>query len=210
MSNFNAPPPPVPLTDYPGYFPPSKPPFWTRLKTSTAVGALALFVEIGIGAADGSTPSNAASIAPKTPGLSAGAVQQQVDQAVAEATGKLNDKLSSQRSTLLARLADQHDKAVSAKQAAVAAAVARTHAADRAKQAAAVAAATAKARQFVATSNPPAQQPSSPPASSSNLDPRFSYCYEANDAGYGPYYQGQDPEYYWYEDADNDGIDCEP
>lgn len=41
-------------------------------------------------------------------------------------------------------------------------------------------------------------------------DPQFDYCYEANDAGYGPYYQGQDPEYEWYDDADSDGIVCEP
>ena len=40
-------------------------------------------------------------------------------------------------------------------------------------------------------------------------DPMFSYCYEANDAGYGPYYQGSDPEYDWYDDADADGIVCE-
>jgi hypothetical protein len=44
---------------------------------------------------------------------------------------------------------------------------------------------------------------------SSGLDPRFSTCAEANAAGYGPYYKGKDPEYYWYEDRDGDGIDCE-
>lgn len=40
-------------------------------------------------------------------------------------------------------------------------------------------------------------------------DPRYSYCYQAKDAGYGPYYQGRDPEYGWYTDADNDGVVCE-
>ncbi|MEP9363417.1 DUF1524 domain-containing protein [Nocardioides sp. CN2-186] len=40
-------------------------------------------------------------------------------------------------------------------------------------------------------------------------DPRFSYCYQAIAAGYGPYYRGRDPEYAWYEDADHDGIVCE-
>ena len=39
-----------------------------------------------------------------------------------------------------------------------------------------------------------------------STDPRFSYCYQANDAGYGPYYRGSDAEYYWYEDRDGDGI----
>ncbi len=42
------------------------------------------------------------------------------------------------------------------------------------------------------------------------LDPQFSYCYQAIDAGYGPYYEGQDPEYYWHTDSDNnDGVVCE-
>ena len=40
-------------------------------------------------------------------------------------------------------------------------------------------------------------------------DPRFSYCYQAIAAGYGPYYRGRDPEYAWYEDADHDGVVCE-
>ncbi len=55
------------------------------------------------------------------------------------------------------------------------------------------------------TAAPP---PPKPPAGG-GTDPRFTYCYEANDAGYGPYYQGQDPEYQWYDDADDDGIVCE-
>jgi hypothetical protein len=41
------------------------------------------------------------------------------------------------------------------------------------------------------------------------LDPRFDYCYNAIDAGYGPYYRGSDPEYDWYDDADGDGVVCE-
>jgi len=41
------------------------------------------------------------------------------------------------------------------------------------------------------------------------LDPEFAYCYEVIAAGYGPYYQGQDPEYGWYTDGDSDGIVCE-
>jgi hypothetical protein len=45
--------------------------------------------------------------------------------------------------------------------------------------------------------------------SGGSLDPRFSYCYQAIDAGYGPYYEGVDPEYGWYDDADNDGVVCE-
>jgi hypothetical protein len=41
-------------------------------------------------------------------------------------------------------------------------------------------------------------------------DPQFSYCYEANASGYGPYTRGVDPEYAWYTDADGDGVVCEP
>lgn len=54
--------------------------------------------------------------------------------------------------------------------------------------------------------------PSEPGARSggAGLDPRFATCAKANAAGYGPYYQGTDPEYAWYEDRDQDGIDCEP
>ncbi|MDX6741003.1 lamin tail domain-containing protein [Actinocorallia sp. A-T 12471] len=42
-----------------------------------------------------------------------------------------------------------------------------------------------------------------------NNDPRFDTCADAIAAGYGPYYQGQDPEYYWYTDRDKDGVVCE-
>jgi hypothetical protein len=47
------------------------------------------------------------------------------------------------------------------------------------------------------------------PPPTSGTDPRFSYCYQAIAAGYGPYYQGTDPEYDWYTDADSDGVVCE-
>jgi hypothetical protein len=42
-----------------------------------------------------------------------------------------------------------------------------------------------------------------------STDPRFSTCRAANDAGFGPYTQGVDPEYAWYQDRDNDGRVCE-
>lgn len=40
-------------------------------------------------------------------------------------------------------------------------------------------------------------------------DPRFGTCREAIAAGYGPYVIGEDEEYYWYRDADSDGVVCE-
>ena len=62
-----------------------------------------------------------------------------------------------------------------------------------------------------ATPAPKAAPPATPtptPAPAA-LDPRFGTCKEAKANGYGPYYQGVDPEYDWYRDADHDGVDCE-
>ncbi|WP_170321353.1 excalibur calcium-binding domain-containing protein [Acrocarpospora pleiomorpha] len=57
------------------------------------------------------------------------------------------------------------------------------------------------------------QSPTSPSPSPSggddNEDQRFDTCAEANAAGYGDYVRGQDVEYDWYEDRDNDGVVCE-
>jgi micrococcal nuclease len=47
------------------------------------------------------------------------------------------------------------------------------------------------------------------PKPAANTDPRFEFCYQANDAGYGNYLSGRDPEYAWYDDADGDGQVCE-
>ena len=40
-------------------------------------------------------------------------------------------------------------------------------------------------------------------------DPWFGSCGEAKSHGYGPYFEGGDPEYDWYVDRDNDGVVCE-
>ena len=58
------------------------------------------------------------------------------------------------------------------------------------------------------TAKPVAPQ-SFAPKPPSSTDPRFATCKAAKAAGYGPYYQGRDPEYEWYRDADDDGIVCE-
>lgn len=60
----------------------------------------------------------------------------------------------------------------------------------------------------------PTRSPSPKPVvvktqSAPRLDPQFGTCREAKANGYGPYYQGEDPEYDWYRDADSDGIVCE-
>jgi hypothetical protein len=40
-------------------------------------------------------------------------------------------------------------------------------------------------------------------------DPRNGTCAESKAHGYGPHVQGEDPEYYWYIDRNNDGDVCE-
>jgi micrococcal nuclease len=52
----------------------------------------------------------------------------------------------------------------------------------------------------------PTPTKSDPPA---GTDPRYRTCAEANAAGHGPYRQGVDPEYDWYQDRDGDGLVCE-
>lgn len=56
----------------------------------------------------------------------------------------------------------------------------------------------------------PAPEPvTSPETSAEATDPRFSSCTKAIEAGFGPYTQGVDVEYGWYQDRDKDGIVCE-
>ncbi len=59
------------------------------------------------------------------------------------------------------------------------------------------------------TTAPPPPPPPPPPAPVQATDPNYGTCKEAKANGAGPYYQGQDPEYGWYRDADSDGIVCE-
>ncbi len=56
---------------------------------------------------------------------------------------------------------------------------------------------------------PTTAPPPPPPVAVAALDPDYGTCKEAKAHGAGPYYQGQDPEYSWYRDADSDGIVCE-
>lgn len=113
-----------------------------------------------------------------------------------------------------AEMADTVDVALEEAQAtaqgeqdeAVARAVKQTRRAERARAREKVAAAVDAAVQEALAEQEPVGF-ADPPAAST--DPRFSYCYEANDAGYGNYVQGVDPEYDWYDDADNDGVVCE-
>lgn len=60
-----------------------------------------------------------------------------------------------------------------------------------------------------ASPSAPASSPS-PSPSEDTLDPWFRSCDEANENGYGPYFRGQDIEYYWYRDRNGDGVVCRP
>jgi Excalibur calcium-binding domain len=194
--SFNQPPPS--LAEYPGYFPPAKPPFWTRAKVGVVSGLAGLMFG-GAGAAAGDDTGSASDNDSKA--LSS-ITQVDVDEAVTEATDDLEQTLEAQEEEASAALAEEQQKLASfkkqAKQAkakAVAKAAAAARAAERARLTAA--------------------EPDEPPApaqladTSNDTDPHFSYCYEANDAGYGPYREGVDPEYDWYDDRDDDGIVCE-
>jgi hypothetical protein len=77
----------------------------------------------------------------------------------------------------------------------------------RQRQRAAVKSAVAKAKQQVRRNQ--ARQAPAPTAPAVTTDQRYSYCYEVQDAGLGPYVRGVDPEYDWYRDNDGDGTVCE-
>lgn len=191
------------LNDYPGYFPATKPPFWNRTKAAgvAAVGGLFLGLVIGVSGAE-SEPTPPA-VAPVVDSEDKADVVSEADvgSAVAEAVGAVREsmtaKLEQQRATAAARLERVKTKAVASKTKAVERAIARTRTEEQRKAARAVANALAGV-----DPEPP------PPPPAGETDPRFDYCYNATDAGYGPYYQGE-TEYDWYDDADNDGVVCE-
>lgn len=189
------------LEQYPGYFPAAKPPFWNRTKAAVAAGVGGLV--IGLIAASGGTAnteepstSQAVDVAPVVEPADVD-LDQAVDQAVSDEHARMEDKLAQQRASAQDRLANARARAANAQRRAVRQAVTHTRSVERAKAARAVRAARAQAQAPV------------PVTSSGGTDPMFDYCYEANDAGYGPYFQGQDPEYDWYDDADHDGEVCE-
>jgi micrococcal nuclease len=61
----------------------------------------------------------------------------------------------------------------------------------------------------VPTETATSSSPPAPPSEQGTDHPRFQSCSDANDAGYGNYVSGRDPEYDWYDDRDSDGIVCE-
>lgn len=185
------------LEQYPGYYPPGSKKFWTRPKVGAVTGVVGLIFGLSLG-----TPTEAD---PAT-NDSESFTQADIDAAVEDATSELDERLQAKEAVLEqqeARAAKAEAKAQRQQARAVKNAIAKTRREERARAAKQVAAARQEATQE-------AQKNAAPqPLASTGTDPQFSYCYEANDAGYGPYYQGQDPEYDWYDDADGDGVVCE-
>lgn len=189
------------LQQYPGYFPAAKPPFWTRTKVGVASGLLGLALG-GTVASGEESPEEAAGPDTET-------VQAMVDEAVAEETSELEDRLESAED----EVEEAEQQAEQAKQQ-----VEKVRAdATRAQRQAVRKAVAQERRRHAAAAQAQAPAPE-PPAeqevqtfagSGGGTDPQFGTCGEVNDNGYGPYRSGVDPEYDWYDDRDNDGVVCE-
>jgi hypothetical protein len=187
-----------PLQDYPGYFP-VKIALWKRKWVQITGASLVAFM-IGAGAGGATEPTAASD-------TSSGTTSAKTDSSASAALAKVKDEAHRLKAQVAA--ARQHEQSAIAQvqaqartsqREAVNAAKAQMRAAAKTRQQQAVAAAVADAADGTSTSSGD---------SSNATDPRFSYCTEANDAGYGNYQQGVDPEYDWYDDNDGDGIVCE-
>lgn len=124
-----------------------------------------------------------------------------------------SEQAAAEASAAAKALADKAAKDKAAKDKAAKAAAARQQAA-AAKRAAAQKAAQEKAAQKKAAQKKAAaarakrEQAAAAKAAAAS-DPLFGTCGEANDAGYGNYHAGVDPEYSNYQDRDGDGVVCE-
>lgn len=196
-----------PVDEYPGYFA-NKPPFLKR-KTVQVVGTGLAGVLLGAVMGGSGTASNA-SVSNGIPEYEvqsriAAAVERQLDDAVNDAVDESQNAAAEDLEQTKAELQSVRQALVDAKNE-----VRNTKKAAQRAQRKAVAAAVAKTEERLerqGTSEPRSFAGSA--GSASATDPRFTYCYEANDAGYGNYQSGVDPEYDWYDDADNDGWVCE-
>lgn len=197
-----------PLQQYRGYYP-AKVAVWKR-KWLQIAGASVLAFMVGLGAgggdaqAEATTPTDTARDSKAVKRAEAELKQAEDQLGVAEATeDRLRSQLETAQTNQGKAVANVRAQARAAQRAAVTRAVAKA----KAEQKRVVAAAVAKAKAEAAASQP--SPPETSASSGGGTDPQFSYCYEANDAGYGDYQQGVDPEYDWYDDNDNDGFVCE-
>lgn len=185
-----------------------KPPIYQR-KWAQITGSSALAFTVGMGAAGSSetqdmvTKAQAQALVDKAAhqahddatkaaerdALTSPAVLAAIEEARADATSAAGARIT--------KLAAQRDRArARANEAEAAAAAAKKAAQDSANQ----------VRNLAGSSSTAS---SSAGGDSGGTDPRFGTCGEANDHGYGPYTQGVDPEYDWYQDRDHDGDVCE-
>ena len=170
-----------------------KPSFWTRRKAAIAAGLGGLVVGLVLGAAGANDPSL---LTPKQAAA-------QAEEDVAAAVAPLEQQIAAKQ----AEIEKVQSEAAVAQDAAVAAAVAAARKQERAAAAAKIA--DAERRADTAEAEAKETAPQSFAGDLGGTDPHFGTCGEANDAGYGPYVRGEDPEYDWYDDRDNDGRVCE-
>ena len=201
--------PSSPLSDYPGWFP-AKLPVWKR-KWVQLTGASLLAFTIGMAAAGSPEPTEDMITTAKAQALVDKAAQQAHDQATEAA-----ERDAAKSPAVLALLEQEKAKASQAaagqakaelkKAQAQLAKVTRER--NRARARATQAEAAAKAAENKVRSLAEAE-PEPTADGGGGMDPIFDTCGEANDNGYGPYQQGVDPEYGYYDDRDDDGDVCE-
>jgi hypothetical protein len=197
-----------PVTDYPGYFE-GKPPIHRRKRVQVVGAGLAgLLLGIIVGGGTGTAEPE------QTDRGSGGGTQATIEKT---ADKEVRDAVAHERDVAAKQLAKERQRAAalvaatrSKAQAKAAAQVRAAKHAAKVSQGRAVAAAVKRAKQQAQSQAPRSFTNGGGSNAPASTDPHFSYCYEANDAGFGPYRRGTDPEYDWYDDADGDGVVCEP
>ncbi len=190
------------LPHNPGPFP-AKLAMWKR-KWIQISGASFLAFMIGLGAGGTTEPTVAAEAPPAKASAKAESSGASTLAKLKKEADRLKGQVAEARKHEQAAIAQVRAQAQANQRKAVSAAKAQVRAQAKTRQQQAVAAAVSETKADAADD---ASSPSD--TGSGGTDPRFSYCYEANDAGYGSYVQGEDPEYDWYDDNDNDGVVCE-
>jgi hypothetical protein len=174
---------------------------WLKTRTALGVGCGVLGLILGSAMAGGG--GNDDSLTEKVSSLRAANTDLEAD------LSKVTESAQADQSEVDEQIADEVAKADAAakedQRKAVATAVALEKRKGDLRVRRAKAAAAAAARSLASS----AEDSSDSGSSGSGTDPRFNTCGEANDNGYGPYREGADPEYDWYQDRDSDGVVCE-
>lgn len=186
----------------PGYYSTGTQRFWTRTKVGFASGLVGLALGLGLGTTTEATDPQ--------PEASPGLTQNDVNAATERTAEDWGTRLKQQEEAAARAASSAAKRAKSTQQRAVKKAITRTRRSEASQAASTLKRAVAEARREATEEAQQAAAPSVQPfAAGGGTDPHFTYCYEALDAGYGYYVRGQDPEYEWYHDSDNDGVVCE-